>query len=474
MIDTDLLRKKVINLAIQGKLTQQLPADGNAEDLYAQIQAEKIKLIKECKIKKEKPFPEITDEEIPFEIPKNWKWVRIAGIGVTVTGNTPSKENKEYYGGDYQFYKPADLDAGRHITVGSEKLTEHGKNVARYLKSGTILVCCIGTIGKAAVIDNDGACNQQINALTPLLCDSDYLLCAIESDCFQKQLHIGSRATTVNIIKKSLFDACILPLPPMEEQKRIVDKLNSIIAQIEIVDCLQKQYVSDLDVLKYKIIYAGISGKLTKQLPEDENAEDLYAQVKNEKRRLIKAGKIKRERPLPDITTDVIPFDVPMNWKWVRVSEIAYLSSGKQYKETTEGELYIKVSDMNLPENEKHIITSTHFTKCSNSGAIPTNSIVFPKRGGAIATNKKRLVLEKPIFVDLNTMGMTVIVPETLMYIKYWFDTLRLDEIQNGTSVPQINTKDIYPLVLPLPPLSEQKRIVKILEDIMSCIGDLN
>ena len=227
------LKSKLIDAAIQGKLTEQLPEDGTAEELYQQIQEEKQKLIKEGKIKKQKPLPEISDDEIPFDIPHNWKWVRLNGVGITTTGGTPSKTHPEYYGGYYPFFKPSDLDAGGHITVASEYLSETGKTAARQFPKGTILVCCIGSIGKCAIIDIDGTANQQINALTPVICDSNYLLYAISSSSFICQLNQGSRATTVSIIKKSKFDNCVIPLPPLAEQKRIVQKLEEILPLCE-------------------------------------------------------------------------------------------------------------------------------------------------------------------------------------------------------------------------------------------------
>lgn len=234
--DLATLKSKIIDAGIRGKLTEQLPEDGDAETLYAQIQEEKARLIKEGKIKKEKPLGDITEDEIPFEIPKNWKWVRIASVGLTVTGTTPPKTNKGYYGNGYPFFKPSDLDAGRHISVGSESLTNEGWDVSRQLRKGSILVCCIGTIGKSAIIDVDGTTNQQINAITPILCDSDYLLYAIDNDSFQRQLQQGSRATTVTIIKKSKFDECIIPFPPINEQKRIADRINELLSMMDLVE----------------------------------------------------------------------------------------------------------------------------------------------------------------------------------------------------------------------------------------------
>ena len=227
--NVEVLKKKILDAGIRGLLTEQIPEDGDAETLYAQILEEKEKLVKSGKLKKEKLVLPVSDEEIPFEIPINWKWARIANIGITVTGTTPSKTNPDYYGGEYPFFKPADLDNGRHISVGCEYLSKSGESVSRKMGKGSILVCCVGSIGKAAIIDLDATANQQINALAPIISDSDYILYGIESEFFQNQLSQASRATTVSIISKSKFDECILPLPPLAEQKRIVERINRLL-----------------------------------------------------------------------------------------------------------------------------------------------------------------------------------------------------------------------------------------------------
>ena len=222
--------------------------------------------------------------------------------------------------------------------------------------------------------------------------------------------------------------------------------------------------------LKNSILQLAIQGKLVEQRLEEGTAEELYQQIQAEKQRLIKEGKIKKEKPLPEISEDEIPFDIPESWKWVRVIDIVYLSSGNQYSECSDGILYIKVADMSLPENEYEICTSTRKANVNGSGIIPTGSIIFPKRGGAIATNKKRLVLREPICVDSNIMVMTVIYEDILPYLYKWFSSIDLGKLATGTSVPQINNKDIYPLLVPLPPLAEQKRIVAKIEELLPYI----
>ena len=222
--------------------------------------------------------------------------------------------------------------------------------------------------------------------------------------------------------------------------------------------------------LKNSILQLAIQGKLVEQRPEEGTAEELYRRIQSEKAKLLKAGKIKKEKPLPEITEDEIPFEIPETWKWVHFLDIAYLTSGNQYEEKKTGIPYLKVADMNLPENQIEITTSSRFASKDNEGMILTNSIIFPKRGGAIATNKKRIIKKTPVYIDSNSMGMTIIFDQTFDYIKKWFDTIDLGKLQSGTSVPQINNKDLYPLLIPLPPLEEQKRIVAKIEEIFPYI----
>ena len=459
MIDTEALRKKVIDLAIQGKLTEQLPSDGDAETLYAQILDHKSQLIKEGKIKKEKPLPDIAADEIPFEIPKNWKWVRIASVGLTVTGTTPPKENKEYYDGEYPFFKPSDLDAGRHISDGSESLTNEGWKVSRQLRKGSILVCCIGTIGKSAIIDVDGTTNQQINAITPILCDSDYLLYAIESDSFQKQLQQGARATTVTIIKKSKFDECIIPLPALSEQKRIADKLEEVLAQIDIIDDLQAKYSNDLAVLKSKIIDAGIQGKLTEQLLEDGDAEDLYAQIMNQKSQLIKEGKIKKEKQLLDIAADEIPFEIPKNWKWVRLGELIKINSGT-------GLTSYQMGKGDIPVYGGNGVTGYHDESLVNEETIVIGRVGF-YCGSVHVTPEKAWVTDNAFITQY---------PKNLInrdFLVYALRNMNLGQNTNGAAQPVVSGKKIYPLLFALPPFDEQKRIAKRIDDVLTIVDSL-
>jgi len=227
------MQKSILQMAIQGKLVEQRSEEGTAEELYQQIQAEKQRLIKEGKIKKESLLPQITEDEIPFNIPENWKWVRLGSIGVTQTGNTPSKVHPEYIGKDVPFITPGDILNG-YISYDNQALSTLGKLVARLCGAGTVLQVCIGgSIGKAAITDREVAFNQQINSITPISCDSQFILAVITSQYFVAKMKESAGGTATPIINRGIWNMLLIPLPPLAEQKRIVAKLEEILPLCE-------------------------------------------------------------------------------------------------------------------------------------------------------------------------------------------------------------------------------------------------
>ena len=227
------MKKSILQYAIQGKLVEQRPEEGTGEELYRQIQAEKQRLIKEGKIKKEKPLAEIAEDEIPFEIPESWKWVRLSTIGITQTGNTPSKSHPEYIGIDIPFITPGDILNGQ-ICYSNQALSLLGKEVARVCCAGSIMQVCIGgSIGKAAITYREVAFNQQINVVSPIACLSEYLFAVMQSAYFTTSMKERAGGTATPIINRGLWDSLLIPLPPLAEQKRIVAKLEEILPLCE-------------------------------------------------------------------------------------------------------------------------------------------------------------------------------------------------------------------------------------------------
>ena len=227
------MQKSVLQMAIQGKLVEQRPEEGTGEELYRQIQAEKQSLIKSGKIKKEKPLPEIPEDEIPFDIPESWRWVRLRDLGVTQTGNTPPKSHPEYFGQDIPFITPGDI-ALTNIDYNNQGISFYGENVARICNADSILQVCIGgSIGKAAITNRKVAFNQQINTITPLQCLSEYLFSVFQSAYFITTMKEKAGGTATPIINRGLWDKLLIPLPPLAEQKHIVQKLEEILPLCE-------------------------------------------------------------------------------------------------------------------------------------------------------------------------------------------------------------------------------------------------
>ena len=230
------LKKSVLQEAIEGRLVPQDPNDEPASVLLNRIREEKKQLVKAGKLKK-KDLEEtpISEDEKPFDIPESWEWCRISDLGEIVTGGTPSKLNQEYYGAEYPFYKPGDLDKGIDICSSVDGLSQKGYDASRKLKAYSILVTCIGaTIGKVGLITKTGACNQQINAILPYnVLFPQYIYYTICSPLLQSIIRKDAGQTTLPIMNKNNFSKLLFPLPPLAEQKRIVAKIEELFKEIE-------------------------------------------------------------------------------------------------------------------------------------------------------------------------------------------------------------------------------------------------
>ncbi|MGN0577515.1 MAG: restriction endonuclease subunit S, partial [Ruminiclostridium sp.] len=235
------------------------------------------------------------EEEIPFEVPEGWGWCRLYHISEIVTGSTPNKKDPEYYGNDFPFFKPADLEQGSNVIYASEYLSIKGKNASRVIPAGSTAVCCIGSIGKCGYLQKEGTTNQQINSIIPYVYNKFvYYYCL--TDFFVEKLLLESSATTIAIVNKNKLSNIFIPIPPLSEQKRISKKLEYL---IKFVDEIEFDKASLLEVIKQaksKILDLAIRGKLVPQDPNDEPASVLLERIRAEKEELIRQGKVKRDK----------------------------------------------------------------------------------------------------------------------------------------------------------------------------------
>ena len=242
----DNLRKSVLQYAIQGKLVHQNSEDEPTSVLLNHIRNEKARLISEGKIKRDKnesviyrtnngryielmgkAETDITDK-IPFEIPDSWEWVRVKTVGLCETGTTPSKGHPEYFGDYIPFLGPANIQNNQIISV-TQGLSVEGSKFGRIVPKDTILQVCIGgSIGKCAIVDKEVTFNQQINSVTPIIANVKYLFACLQSDSFFQQIKMKSTGTATPIINRGNWELLLIPLPPLAEQKRIVERLEYI------------------------------------------------------------------------------------------------------------------------------------------------------------------------------------------------------------------------------------------------------
>lgn len=474
----DKLRKAVLQAAIQGKLTKQLPTDGNAADLVAEIKKEKERLIEEKKIKKQKSLPEITAEEIPFEIPDNWCWVRLGSVIELLSGRDLLKDDYSDIEEGIPYITGASNFVNDHIII--NRWTEKPMCIAL---QNDILLTCKGTIGELAILDKERAhIARQVMAIRAIKSDTKYFFYYIKSQ-IDKLKSLGK--SIIPGINRENILWYIMPLPPLIEQKRIVEIIEKILNQIEQLktneeklSLLQKNFP---DKLKKSLLQAAIQGKLTEQLPTDDNVDDLLAEIRKEKEKLIKEKKIKKQKPLPPITEEEIPFEIPGNWRWVRLGEIGKIVGGGTPKTDVleywaNGNIpWITPADMKnikgkyIYHGEKYI-TSLGLNK-SSAQLMPKNSILFSSRApiGYIAITKNEVSTNQ---------GFKSIVPFNVSLTNYIYYTLlalvdSIKKIGTGTTFKEVSGSVVERIIIPLPPIKEQRRIVEQLDRFLVNIKNL-
>lgn len=207
-------------------------------------------------------------EEQPYQIPGNWCWTTVNTVATVITGGTPSKRKSEYYGGKFPFFKPADLNEGRHVYTAAEYLSEEGKNVVKVIPAQATAVCCIGSIGKCGYLEIEGATNQQINSAIPKF-NSLYLYYYMNTNIFLNQLLEKSSATTIAIVNKAKMESCAFPLAPLAEQQRIVDRIESVFAKLDEAKEKAREVVDGVEMRRSAILHKAFTGELTKKWREE-------------------------------------------------------------------------------------------------------------------------------------------------------------------------------------------------------------
>lgn len=475
------VREHILDLAIRGKLVEQRPEEGTAEDLYLQIQEEKSKLIKEGKIKKEKPLAPIEDDEIPFALPDSWVWCKLGNL--TTYSQTKNKISVRTLRDSVWSLDLEDIekDTGSilNFVYSSDRVIKGDKT--KFCKGDILYSKLRPYLRKILIAPQNGICSselipfssykQECNLFLLYLLKSNYIDCVVNNATYGMKMPRVSTDTMVNLL---------VPLPPLAEQKRIVAKVENYLSVIDKAEVLLKKKV-DLDAqIKEKILQMAVQGKLVEQSPEEGTAEDLYQQIQAEKQNLITEGKLKKEKPLAPIEDDEIPFDIPENWTWVRLQSIAFNHGQKTPDQKF---TYIEINSI---DNKIQKLTNNINIVSPEKAPSRARKIVCD---GDILYATVRPYLHNMCIIDdqfqyepIASTGFAVmscvkgVLNKYLFYslLSPFFDKYANDsENSKGISYPAINDEKLYKALIPLPPLAEQKRIVAKVEELLALCDKL-
>ena len=465
------LKNSILQLAVQGKLVPQYKEDEPASELLKRIEQEKSTLIKAGIIKKYKELSTLSADDCPFDIPESWIWMKLGDMCQLLDGVKRRGEKHPYLEAKYLRGKvdATILNEGKFVEKGTRLILVDGENSGEVFNS-----------------TQDGYMGSTFKVLFfPQVLSEEYVLYFL---LFKRTAFRNNKTgAAIPHLNKELFFNMPFPIPPLAEQERIVAKIEELMPLIEeygkAEEQLTKLNAEFPDKLRKSILQQAVQGKLTERDPADEPASELIKRIKTEKEALIKSGKIKKEKPLPEITEDEKPFDIPDTWEWVRLSDICNISDGTHQTPTyvEHGIPFISAQNVKpyrfLPENHRDV---------SYEDYLEYNKNISPEKGDILMARVGAGIGEAAIIDQDFEFSIYVSLTLIKCYSKE-FDMIYLLHVLNspirrklaekktlgkGASQGNLNLIFIREFVLPIPPLAEQKRIVKRVEELLAlCDG---
>ena len=500
------LKNSILQMAVQGKLVPQDPNDEPASVLLERIRAEKERLIKEKKIKREKnpsvifkgadntPYEKIGDEvrsladEVPFDIPDSWEWVRFKDLVDYSMGKTPPRKETEYWSnGTLPWVSIADLVADGTVTATKECVNSFAAEntfKGKISKAGTLLMSFKLTVGKVSILGIDAFHNEAIISIYSFV-DPDKITTMFLFATLPLLSQSGDTKSAIkgNTLNSDSLDALLIPLPPIMEQKRIFDKLHELTTPLLDYGAAE-QKVTELNVnfperLKKSILQEAVQGKLVPQDPSDEPAEALLERIRAEKQRLIKEGKIKKDKHESVIfrrdnshyekldgvercIDDELPFEIPENWCWCKIGTIFTLQAGK-----------------NIQAAEIHENPFADSYPCYGGNGIRgyvassnrTGDYPIIGRQGALCGNINRATGE--FYATEHAVCVETYSQISVAWACLFLTALNLNQYATATAQPGLAVANINEVYIPLPPLAEQHRIVQRIEELLPLVKGL-
>lgn len=469
----DRLRAAILQAAISGRLTDQRPEDGTAEELLEHIVAERAALVKMKKIKKQKLLPRVNADDQAFVLPTSWSWISFGETISLLSGRDLTPEQYSDRPDGIPYITGASNFANGSIIV--NRWTAQPLTVAH---RGDLLITCKGTIGDLAVLEESEAhIARQIMAITCLQVRRGYIAAFLEYSVAALKAQAKSM---IPGISRDMLLTTPLPLPPLAEQERIVAKLDELLPLIDQLAELEREreYLDSefAKAIERAILQAAISGKLTKQHPEDGTAEELLETIKTERQQLEKEGKIKKQKPLPLMSEEVDLFDVPPAWAWVRLGQLVkYSGSGSTPKGgkavyVHEGTMFLRSQNIHndgLRTQDVAFVSQATVETLGSNTAYP-GDLLLNITGASIGRAAVVPSGFAPSKTNQHILTIRLIDPRLARYIQTVitsdFGFRQIMQRQNGGTKEGLNSTSALSLPVPVPPVDEQERIAAKLD----------
>lgn len=490
------LKNSILQLAVQGKLVPQNASEEPASKLLKRIKSFRAEAIKNktLTIDKKHTAAPIAEDDIPYVLPPSWEWVRFADIVTFNSGKTPARQDTaSWNNGVCPWVSIADMVADGVTFDTKEKVSKKAISESfsgKISPIGTMIMSFKLTIGKMSILGIDAVHNEAIISIFPTVERNDED--TIKAYLFKILPLVAVTGNFKNAVKGKTLNATsisnlMIPLPPLAEQARIVAKIEELLPYLNEYDEMEKR-LSALNAefpnkLRKSILQQAVQGKLTERDPSDEPASELLKRIHAEKAKLIAEGKIKKEKPLPTITDEEKPFDVPDTWEWVRLDDLVSIRGGKRMPKgmelitTPTDHIYVRVTDMQngtIQSNDLHYVPNDVFPSISRY-IIEKTDIYIVIVGSTIG--KAGLVPD--IFDGMNLTENAARLTPILVNKKYLYYSLSSNIVQmqlfdktKQVGQPKLAIVRLRSAVIPLPPLAEQERIVDCVEELLAvCDG---
>lgn len=471
------LRQAVLQSAVMGRLVEQNFSDISVYETLINL-------------KKEVELPVIDVNELPYDIPESWSWIRLGEYNVVERGGSP-RPIKSFITDDpdgVNWIKIGDTDiGGKYISSTKEKIIKEGISKSRFVNEGDFLLTNSMSFGRPYILKTSGCIHDGwlvIRINKHLLID-DYLYYVLSSQMIRRQFQGLVAGSVVKNLNTDSVRLVYLPIPPLEEQKRIVAKIEEVMKEIDQYEVFEKELHALKQAfpgdLKKSLLQAAIQGKLVEQHDSDGNVDELIDVINTERERLIKEKIMKKPKALESITEEDIPFDIPDNWRWVRLGDITtfinYGYTASALQEDT-GVKLLRITDI---QNNNVLWDTVPFCNITKEKfknyQLKENDIVIARTGGTVGKSFKiRNISHDSVYASY-LIRVQLLNNINVDYIKLYLDTPfywnQISDKAMGTGQPNVNATSLSQLLIPFPPLEEQGRIVEKLEQLLPLCDEL-